>query len=279
MNANIYNIPFYIHKIRNRKIQKVRFKDIVLDKKAPNCKEEIRYKEISDSYLFLSQNIKSIIDANLFIKSYFLLTNKRISNKKAIKFVSIWYQYKECNIIEFLTFLLEEINKEIKYRKLEFTLLIVNYFFNKIENKEIIIYQSMFNELKNIFKSKENTISTLLMLKKSQNLNQINHSNYLLKDDIINYFQSNRTYLKSKFMIKRLFLFGSYSEHTHHAKSDLDLLVIFNDSITSFDKIALIKQLKEYLEKYLKLSVDVINFEYAIASMDFMSLNKILTIY
>ena len=69
MNTNIYNIPFYIHKIRNRKIQKVRFKDIVLDKETPNCMEEIHYKEISDSYLFLSQNTKSIVDANLFIKS------------------------------------------------------------------------------------------------------------------------------------------------------------------------------------------------------------------
>ena len=37
--------------------------------------------------------------------------------------------------------------------------------------------------------------------------------------------------------------------------------------------------MKEFIENKLKISTDVINFEYALKSMDFMSLNKILTIY
>ena len=65
----------------------------------------------------------------------------------------------------------------------------------------------------------------------------------------------------------------------HHNHSDLDLLVIFNDSITNGEKVILIKKLEKYIEEKLKIPTDVINLEYAIASMDFMSLNRILTIY
>ena len=41
MNTNKYNLPFYIYKINNRRVQKVRFKDIILDKEIPNSYEKI----------------------------------------------------------------------------------------------------------------------------------------------------------------------------------------------------------------------------------------------
>lgn len=135
MNTNKYNLPFYIYKINNRRVQKVRFKDIVLDKEIPNSYEETHYKEIIDTYTYLMNNIKSIIDISLFVKSYFLLTNKRISKKNANKLVAIYYMYKDCNIVELLTFLLEEIDKLIRFRKLEFGLLIINYFFKRYEDR------------------------------------------------------------------------------------------------------------------------------------------------
>ena len=132
MNTNKYNLPFYIYKINNRRVQKVRFKNIVLDKETPNSYDEAHYKEIIDTYTYLMNNIKSNMDITLFIKSYFLLTNKRISKKNAYKLLSIYYMYKECNVVELLSFLLEEINKIIRFRKLEYSLLLINYFFKKL---------------------------------------------------------------------------------------------------------------------------------------------------
>lgn len=279
MNTNKYNLPFYIYKINNRNTQKVRFKDIVLDKEIPNSYEEAHYKEITDTYLFLMNNVKSNIDISLFIKSYFLLANKRISKKNAYKLLEIYYLYKDCNIVELLSFLLEEISKQIRFRKIEYGLLLVNYFFKRYEDEDIEIYQSMFNSLRVMFSSKENIIYSLLMVKRSLNYKKGQEFINIKKEEILDFFRINKKEVKEKFLVKRLFLFGSFSENMHHNHSDLDLLVIFNDNITNGEKIILIKKLEKYTEEKLKILTDVINFEYAITSMDFMSLNKILTIY
>ena len=280
MKPNEYNLPFYISKIFDRRIQKVRFKEIVLDREPPNSYEEIHYKDIYNSYIFLMNNYKSNIDISIFIKTYFLLTNKRISKKNAYKLVSSYYQYKDCNIVELMTFVLEELNKFIKFKKVEYSLLLINYFFKKIEGKEIEIFQSMFQSLKSMFNCKENLISSLIMIKRSLLYKKENNDYYeISKMEILDFFHINKNILKNKYLIKRLFLFGSFAENTHHNLSDLDLLVIFDDSITGIEQIVLSKKIKEYLEEKLKIPADVINFEYAITSMDFMSLNKILTIY
>ena len=279
MNTNKYNLPFYIYKINNRRVQKVRFKNIVLDKETPNSYYEAHYKEIIDTYTYLMNNIKSNMDITLFIKSYFLLTNKRISKKNAYKLLSIYYMYKECNVVELLSFLLEEINKIIRFRKLEYSLLLINYFFKKIDDNEIEIYQSMFNSLKTMFSNKENILASLLMLKRSLNYKKEQGFINIKKKEILDFFHFDKANIRDRFLINRLFLFGSFSENTHHNQSDLDLLVVFNDSINSSEKIMLSKNLEKYIEEKLKIPTDVINFEYAITSMDFMSLNKILTIY
>lgn len=279
MNTNKYNLPFYIYKINNRRVQKVRFKDVVLDKETPISYDEAHYKEIIDTYTYLMNNIKSNIDISLFVKSYFLLTNKRICKKNAYKLLEIYYLYKECNIVELLSFLLEEVNKQIRFRKIEYGLLLVNYFFKRYENEEIEIYQSMFNSLRIMFSSNENIVASLMMFKRSLNYKKEQGLININKEEILEFFRVNKSIIKDRFLIKRLFLFGSFSENMHHNQSDLDLLVIFNDSITNGEKIILIKKLEKFVKEKLKIPTDVMNFEYAITSMDFMSLNRILTIY
>jgi len=279
MKNNIYNLPFYIYKIYHRKTQKVRFKEVILDKETLNSYEEIHYKEISDSYTFLMNNIKSPINSSIFIKSYFLLSNKRISQNNAWQFVSIYYQYKTCDVVELLSLLLEKINRTIRYKKIEYCLLLINYFFKRIIDEEIVVYPAMFSSLKNMLTSKENIITSLLLLKRSISYKEQNQKHGISKLQIMDFFHTNKTILKTKFLIKRLFLFGSFSEETSHDQSDLDILVIFDDSITKDEKSLLNKKVKNYIEEKLKIQTDVIDFDYAITSMDFMSLNRILTIY
>ena len=153
MSKNNYNLPFYISKIYNRDTQKINFKNVVLDIKSPTTHEEIHYKEIRDSYTYLINNVNSYIDSNLFIKAYFLLTNRRLLSKhKAERLVILYYQYKDCDLVELLLFLLQEIKIIIVYKKLEFSLLIINYFFKKIFNSEIELNNSFLKKIKNLLK-------------------------------------------------------------------------------------------------------------------------------
>lgn len=279
MRTSEYNLPFYILKIYNRKIQKVRFKEIILDKEMPNTQEEIHYKEIYDSYVYMMNNVNNKIDSSIFIKSYYLLTSRRLSKSNANTLVSIYYQYKDCNTVELLLYLLEQVNKIIRYKKLEYSILIINYFFKKFSEEEIEIYQSMFSSLKQMFKSQKYTINALLVLKRSLSFKEKNKSLSITKECITDFFHLNKSMFMQKFFIKRLFLFGSFAEDTYHDESDLDLIVIFDDSITRNEKIILGKKLEKFIKEKLGIATDVINFEYAITSLDFISLNKMLTMY
>ena len=279
MSKNNYNLPFYISKIYNRYTQKINFKNVVLDIKSPTTHEEIHYKEIRDSYTYLINNVNSYIDSNLFIKAYFLLTNRRLSKHKAERLVILYYQYKDCDLVELLLFLLQEIKIIIVYKKLEFSLLIINYFFKKIFNSEIELNNSFLKKIRNLLKKKEDTIYLLLALKRSLINNENIKTNNISKRMILDFFEDNKKIIKEKFLIKRLFLFGSFADGSQNFESDLDLLVIFEENVKSKDNGLLSKKFSTFVEDKLNISTDVVQFSYAISSMDYLSINKIITIY
>ena len=96
---------------------------------------------------------------------------------------------------------------------------------------------------------------------------------------ILDFFEDNKKIIKEKFLIKRLFLFGSFAEGSQNFESDLDLLVIFEENVKSKDNGLLSKKFSTFVEDKLNISTDVVQFSYAISAMDYLSINKIITIY
>lgn len=63
---------------------------------------------------------------------------------------------------------------------------------------------------------------------------------------ILNYLKSNKSYFKEKYNIIKIGIFGSYSRDEQTEKSDIDIIVEFEeDTMDLFDK-------KYELQKYLK---------------------------
>ena len=175
--------------------------------------------------------------------------------------------------------ILQEIKIIIVYKKLEFSLLIINYFFKKIFNSEIELNNSFLKKIKNLLKKKEDTIYLLLALKRSLITNENIKTNNISKMMILDFFEDNKKIIKEKFLIKRLFLFGSFAEGSQNFESDLDLLVIFEENVKSKDNGLLSKKFSTFVEDKLNISTDVVQFSYAISAMDYLSINKIITIY
>jgi hypothetical protein len=73
------------------------------------------------------------------------------------------------------------------------------------------------------------------------------------RDQIISFLQKNRTEI-NKFGVKSLAIFGSVARNEATLKSDLDLLVEF-DNIVTFDRYM---DLKFFLEDNLNCSVDLV---------------------
>lgn len=269
------NITFLIAKCMDSSVQKVKAKNIILNKEYPTNKSEYLIRSINDCRLFLQDNISYLIDRNLFIKSYFLLTGKKLSNKKAERLVYVYYQYKDEE--DFIVELIYELNSVIKYKKVEYALLLLNYFFVRKNGYEIRIPQSKFKELKMMFKDKERISKNIEFIKSvSKKIDRRNKRLSLNK--IIKFFNMNKEQIINTYSIKNIFLFGSYAERTNNFYSDLDLLVIFNKEVMSMDAIDLRNKFICFLENKLDIDVDVLLFEDSIKVIDPMSLNKTIKI-
>lgn len=269
------NITFLIAKCMDSSVQKVKAKNIILNKEYPTNKSEYLIRSINDCRLFLQDNILYLIDRNLFIKSYFLLTGKKLSNKKAERLVYVYYQYKDEE--DFIVELIYELNSVIKYKKVEYALLLLNYFFVRKNGYEIRIPQSKFKELKMMFKDKEYISKNIEFIKSvSKKIDRRNKRLSLNK--IIKFFNMNKEKIINTYSIKNIFLFGSYAERTNNFYSDLDLLVIFNKEVMSMDAIDLRNKFICFLENKLDIGVDVLLFEDSIKVIDPMSLNKTIKI-
>ena len=71
------------------------------------------------------------------------------------------------------------------------------------------------------------------------------------KNEIIAFLKKNRNFLRKKFGVKKIALFGSYARDENQKDSDIDILV---DMKPSFD---IFFDLKYYLENNLKKKVDL----------------------
>lgn len=68
--------------------------------------------------------------------------------------------------------------------------------------------------------------------------------------------KKNKPYLKKKFKVEKVGIFGSYARGEESKDSDVDILVKFSDSI-GWEFI----DLKDYLEEILGLKVDLVTIK------------------
>ncbi|WP_456480567.1 nucleotidyltransferase family protein [Nautilia sp.] len=73
----------------------------------------------------------------------------------------------------------------------------------------------------------------------------------LNRQKVLNLLKKNKKYLQKNFGVKEILLVGSYARNEPTSSSDIDIVV---DMPSDFDKFF---ELKQYLEKNLKLPVDL----------------------
>jgi len=73
------------------------------------------------------------------------------------------------------------------------------------------------------------------------------------KNEILNFLVQNKNDMKKRFSVKRIGLFGSFVRGSQHGKSDVDILVEFENP--TFDNYM---DLKFYLERNIGRPVDLV---------------------
>jgi predicted nucleotidyltransferase len=77
----------------------------------------------------------------------------------------------------------------------------------------------------------------------------------LSSDDIIRSLTENRSYLRKQFHCAEIGLFGSFSRNEQTDKSDIDILVVFEEGTPNLYEVE--RELREYLKKCFNREVDI----------------------
>jgi len=78
----------------------------------------------------------------------------------------------------------------------------------------------------------------------------------MLRDEVIKFIKENKDYFKEKYGVKEIYLFGSVARGEESEKSDIDLLVEFDESkiITMLKYMQLVREFEERFNKHVDLA-------------------------
>ena len=80
------------------------------------------------------------------------------------------------------------------------------------------------------------------------------------RDQILKFLAQNKNLFRDKYHIIRIGLFGSYARGEQTPKSDIDLLVEFEENTQDLYEIKL--QLKDFFKKNLEIEIDICREKY-----------------
>ena len=73
-------------------------------------------------------------------------------------------------------------------------------------------------------------------------------------------------------------MFGSFAKGNNTEKSDLDFVVIFNESLINKEKNDMINNMKNYLSNEFDCDVDLLDFSYALNTFDKSQMEYLITL-
>jgi len=80
------------------------------------------------------------------------------------------------------------------------------------------------------------------------------------RDQILTFLSQNKRMFRERYNIVRIGLFGSYARSDQNLKSDIDLLVEFEENTQDLYELKL--QLKDFFKKNLGVEVDICREKY-----------------
>jgi len=80
------------------------------------------------------------------------------------------------------------------------------------------------------------------------------------KQDILQFISVNRTYLRERFHIVKIGLFGSYARGEQNKQSDIDLIVDFEKNTPELYELKL--QIKQFFKDKFDIEVDICRERY-----------------
>lgn len=80
------------------------------------------------------------------------------------------------------------------------------------------------------------------------------------RDDILRFLKENKPYMRDAYRVTRIGLFGSFARNAPTEKSDIDLIVEFEDNTPNLYDLK--NDLRRYIREHLDRDVDICREKY-----------------
>jgi DNA polymerase beta domain protein region len=262
---------------QDNKIVKERVYEIYYDKIKSLSYLESKIKNISNSYNYILNNINQPISEDLLNQSYYLMTCELLERNIVDEILRIYYKNVDCNPHSLAALLHLYITNNITKNNIEFAFLISNYIMLKKDRWFLMPYEYCHNDYREAIKN--NDLSSLIRIFYDIELVKKEKKPCLLsREEVIQKIKSIKEELVNNYYIEKLYLFGSFAKGNNTNKSDLDFVVIFNESLINKEKNDMIKIVKEYLKNEFDCDVDLLDFSYALNTFDKSQMEYLITL-
>ena len=261
-NKIISKIAFYIINFQEKVVLKERIIQLNNDQIKCFTTIDTRVKRLINALQYLFNNLNQPFNEELLKHLYFLLTNTVIDYKILKEIVLKYYEnysYNEYYLVSIIHLL---IINNLKDRGMDLAFLVSEYIMIKKKNSLLIPMNYLYYKYSEAIKL--NNISFLARI-----LLETEHKLYLkktctcTKEEICKKIYAKKN-IFLEFKIKKLYMFGSFAKGTNNKYSDVDFLVLFDDTISNYEKNDKIVVIKQYLKTLLQCDIDVLDFSFAL---------------
>ena len=271
------NLILSIEKYNNNDFFQDIVKCIYKDERVCFTSPEKKIKRFCNSSNYIFNNINQSFTKELIIQAYFLLTNELLDKEIATKIIELYYKNIDVAPHSLAALLHLHIRNNIEKNSIEFAFLISNYIMLKKDRWFLIPYEYCHSDYSEAIENSD--ISSLIRIFYDIELiKREKKACVLSRDEVIQKIKSIKKELVSSYCVDKLYLFGSFAKGNNTEKSDLDFVVIFNESLINKEKNDMIKKVKEYLKNEFDCDVDLLDFSYALDTFDKSQMEYLITL-
>lgn len=274
-----YRFVEFTLKLLKHELSHARTKLLCLDEFKGETKEELLLKRFADATLYILNNANQTISKDTLKTLYYLLTLEVLEEEKCSDILKkIYIEYDSntyYNAAKLHLYILEQelIEKE------NFAFLLTILLILRKEKRIVILYDHSFKEYEEIIQSKDLYRLMLLLIR-----NRCSNKKYDTKDmpstnKIKNKIRIIKKELQNKYLIEKIYLYGSCAAKQNTKQSDIDILIKFKDNLLSNEREELYPYVRQRLQELLNYKkLDFIDFNSAVTKMELNALENIITI-
>lgn len=267
----------FVSKLCGGSLPHERYKQIALDCFAAESKEEIETKSLADAYRFAISNVNQPLSKIIIQKAYYLLTESILEEDVASRILDCFYKNINNTPEQRIMSLQRKIIKLDINRRIELSFILSNLIMIKCDRNPLIPYTHLFESYKLNLKIDDSKKWLFLISQMEEKQKELSPSKIDLKT-IIEIVKPKLDYLKNKFKVEFLGIYGSVVKGLTFQTSDIDFLVSFDSSLLDFERGQHNENLKIFLEELLDSEIDLIDFTHALKTLDISEMENLVVL-